>query len=107
MKPAPPVTRYVAIVGLLCSTWARPLDRAKKIAASRKPNSVRVRALRRYGVTTIPLASPLLATSSNRPEGTDGPSDAPSYLVLLRAGFGLPPMLPPARCALTAPFHPY
>ncbi len=29
------------------------------------------------------------------------------YLVLLRAGFCLPPVLPPARCALTAPFHPY
>jgi hypothetical protein len=28
-------------------------------------------------------------------------------LVLLRAGFCLPPALPPARCALTAPFHPY
>jgi hypothetical protein len=26
---------------------------------------------------------------------------------LLRAGFCLPPTLPPARCALTAPFHPY
>ena len=31
----------------------------------------------------------------------------PPYLVLLRAGFCLPPTLPPARCALTAPFHPY
>ena len=29
------------------------------------------------------------------------------YLVLLRVGFTLPPMLPSARCALTAPFHPY
>ena len=29
------------------------------------------------------------------------------YLVLLRVGFALPLMLPPARCALTAPFHPY
>jgi len=29
------------------------------------------------------------------------------YLVLLRVGFAVPPMLPPARCALTAPFHPY
>ena len=28
------------------------------------------------------------------------------YLVLLRVGFALPPVLPPARCALTAPFHP-
>ena len=32
---------------------------------------------------------------------------APPYLALLHAGFCLPPTLPPARCALTAPFHPY
>ena len=32
---------------------------------------------------------------------------APPYLALLRAGFCLPPVLPRARCALTAPFHPY
>src|SRR6476646_2879123 len=31
----------------------------------------------------------------------------PPYLALLRAGICLPPMLPPARCALTATFHPY
>src|SRR3989442_9936829 len=31
----------------------------------------------------------------------------PPYLALLRAGFCLPPVLPRARCALTAPFHPY
>ncbi len=30
-----------------------------------------------------------------------------SYLVLLRVGFTLPLLLPIARCALTAPFHPY
>jgi hypothetical protein len=30
-----------------------------------------------------------------------------SYLVLLRVGFTLPRLLPAARCALTAPFHPY
>src|SRR5262245_22676194 len=29
------------------------------------------------------------------------------YLVLLRAGFCLPSVLPRTRCALTAPFHPY
>jgi hypothetical protein len=29
------------------------------------------------------------------------------YLVLLPVGFTLPPLLPKARCALTAPFHPY
>ena len=30
-----------------------------------------------------------------------------SYSVLLRVGFTLPHLLPDARCALTAPFHPY
>lgn len=30
-----------------------------------------------------------------------------SYLVLLQVGFALPQLLPVARCALTAPFHPY
>src|SRR5207302_7125160 len=38
--------------------------------------------------------------------GTGRPHPPP-YLVLLHAGFCLPPALPPARCALTAPFHPY
>jgi hypothetical protein len=31
----------------------------------------------------------------------------PPYLVLLHVGFTLPPPLQAARCALTAPFHPY
>lgn len=30
-----------------------------------------------------------------------------SYLVLLQVGFALPCVLPPKRCALTTPFHPY
>jgi len=29
------------------------------------------------------------------------------YLALLPAGFAVPQVLPPARCALTTPFHPY
>ena len=33
--------------------------------------------------------------------------EIPAYLVLLRVGFTLPRSLLPARCALTAPFHPY
>ena len=37
---------------------------------------------------------------------TSSPRDMLPYLVLLRVGFTLPPVLPPARCALTAPFHP-
>ena len=30
-----------------------------------------------------------------------------TYLALLQVGFTLPHLLPSARCALTAPFHPY
>src|SRR5205809_163728 len=103
MKPAPPVTRYEAII----TRSSARREPTKKIAASRKPNSVHAYALARVGaVTTIPLASPLLTRSSDRPGGFERAAQPP-YLVLLRAGFCLPPTLPSARCALTAPFHPY
>ncbi len=50
-------------------------------------------------------------TSSNLPGDPVGHrcgrSHSPPYLVLLRVGFTLPLLLPAARCALTAPFHPY
>src|SRR5689334_9807760 len=82
------------------------IGNSEAFAASRKPNSVRLRRLHGDGVTIIPLASPLLARSSDLPEGFRR-AVQPSYLVLLRAGFSLPPLLPAARCALTAPFHPY
>jgi len=36
-----------------------------------------------------------------------GSRHAGTYLVLLRVGFTMPLLLPAARCALTAPFHPY
>src|SRR6267142_5444178 len=64
----------------------------------------------------IPLGRPSPNASCDRPErrregspGTIGSlRDAcRSYLVLLPVGFSLPPPLPAARCALTAPFHPY
>src|SRR5271156_4884043 len=66
-------------------------------------------------VTTIPLGRPSPDASSNQPERPGlrtGPAppcgDARrSYSVLLPAGLALPPALPPTRCALTAPFHPY
>src|SRR5688500_4619705 len=37
---------------------------------------------------------------------TSRPRPSP-YLVLLRVGFCVPRLSPAARCALTAPFHPY
>src|SRR5271169_6860351 len=62
----------------------------------------------------IPLGRSLRSASCDRPErrregspGIPAKGDAcRSYLVLLPVGFSLPPPLPAARCALTAPFHP-
>ena len=92
----------------------------QSVAASRKPNPVPAFALADAGeTTTIPLVPRSLAGSSDLPGGFEravrlaGPHrgnrvgvPTPPYLVLLRAGFCLPPVLPRARCALTAPFHP-
>ena len=75
-----------------------------------KPNSVR--GLRREAV--IPLGRALLTGSSDLPGSCDAPSRhvvpegaIPPYLVLLRVGFAMPRHYCAARCALTAPFHPY
>src|SRR5215468_4300337 len=63
----------------------------------------------------IPLGRSSPSASCDRPErrreGSPGTpemfgSACRSYLVLLPVGFTLPPPLPAARCALTAPFHP-
>jgi len=66
-------------------------------------------------VTAIPLGRRLPGASSNLPGRPDPDIDpdaacaAPRrpYSVLLPVGFAVPPTLPPTRCALTAPFHPY
>jgi hypothetical protein len=64
-------------------------------------------------VTAIPLGRRLPAASSNLPERQDLDTDPEacashrSYSVLLPVGFAVPSALPPTRCALTAPFHPY
>jgi hypothetical protein len=70
-------------------------------------------------VTAIPLGRRLPGASSNQPgrpdldtipkssrDETRKASHRP-YSVLLPVGFAVPPALPQARCALTAPFHPY
>jgi hypothetical protein len=92
---------------------AKPLGLNKTAAVDRKPSSVpRLRiglsADGNGAVTIIPLAPPLLAGSSDLPGSFErAVLIALPYLALLRAGFCLPPVLPRARCALTAPFHPY
>ena len=45
-------------------------------------------------------------TAARKPACRTKPACRP-YLVLLPVGFALPPPFPAARCALTAPFHPY
>ena len=63
----------------------------------------------------IHLGRPLPGASRDRPERRRGRparrrrqcrAACRSYLVLLPVGFSVPPPLPAARCALTAPFHP-
>ena len=86
----------------------RSRERPPQPAVSRilSPPSRALRPLRR--MTIIPLAPSSLTGSSNLPGGFGrAVLETPPYLALLRAGFCLPPVLPRARCALTAPFHPY
>ncbi len=76
-----------------------------------KPGSVRDPVKDR--ATTIHLGRPLPSASRDRPGRLARerallalrPTYRP-YLVLLPKGFAVPPPLPEARCALTAPFHP-
>jgi len=90
------------------------------------PNSAKGPVSRILSCAVIPLGAALPRTlisdlpggsgNCSEPPGRAGPARSeawlfglrfPPYLVLLRVGFTLPPALPPERCALTAPFHPY
>ncbi len=76
-----------------------------------KPGSVRHRFREADGSMAIHLGRPLPNASRDLPGRRRGKSPGSRracrpYLVLLRVGFTLPPPLPEARCALTAPFHP-
>lgn len=79
---------------------------------------VHQRPTRRFRPAPRTAASCEITAIVDSKEQPDGAGQAPSsdlaprsrfppYLVLLRVGFTLPPALPPERCALTAPFHPY
>jgi hypothetical protein len=52
------------------------------------------------------LARPTRAAAREPACRASGKPTCRPYLVLLRVGFAVPPLLPGARCALTAPFHP-
>src|SRR5262249_17876687 len=98
MKPAPPVTRYSAILWSLASKV--PQSAVSRILFRRRPCG-----RPRDDHSSSPLITEWIKQPTREPHA--GRVDNLPYLALLRAGFCLPPMLPPARCALTAPFPPY
>jgi hypothetical protein len=76
--------------------------------AGHKPNSVALHG-RDGNHSSCPRITPEIQRSTQK-RRTGRPSSHSGtlfYLTLLRVGFALPPLLPTARCALTAPFHPY
>ena len=80
---------------------------------TRRPVSRVLYSFSKAAVAIIPLGRPLPDDSRNLPERSGAAMPCPvartrrSYLVLLLAGLAMPLPLPAARCALTAPFHPY
>ena len=88
-----------------------PLD-----SISRPISRVLSARAKRPRVTAIPLRRRLPGALSNLPGRPDPDIDPEArwprasrrpYSVLLPVGFAMPLALPQARCALTAPFHPY
>jgi len=59
------------------------------------------------GQTDDHFSSPNVTTGVKRPTRRPWPGQPPSYLVLHRVGFAVPPRSPLGRWALTPPFHPY
>ena len=96
-----------AVDGSLATSTTPKLPTEQKSQTVCKPGSVP--AKRRW--MTIHLGRPLPDASRNLPGRQCGDAPAPKrdrpYSVLLPVGFTVPRTLPPGRCALTAPFHPY
>ena len=88
--------------------WIMRLNGRGKCQMACKPGSVHARSVRWM---VIHLRCPLPDTWCDRPGRRPGKVPAACcgcrpYLVLLPVGFTMPPLLPGARCALAAPFHP-
>ena len=117
--PRPNLARQCGkMMFLVCSRGAEIPDSSRKSGAksARRPVS---RVLSRPFAgpwMTIPLGRPSPDASRDLPgrrRKRASPAPVPKdrsagrpYAVLLPVGFALPPPLPAARCALTAPFHP-
>jgi hypothetical protein len=80
------------------------------LAAGCKPNSVFVpKGARRRPFLWAGCCQPAQAAYPRMCRLSPAPlwPGLSAYLALLPVGFAMPPESPPARCALTAPFHPY
>jgi len=92
----------------LCSSGDNCQTVCKPGSVPPRPNSLSGDGHSSGTFVTERLARPTRAAARKaRPAALAEASTAcRSYLVLLPVGFTLPPPLPAARCALTAPFHP-
>ena len=106
-------TRAVALACAADPKWARARRGFRRALSLKdqpayKPGSVRRDFSR---AAAIPLGRRSLAASSSQPEWRIrrriSVARCHSYSALLPVGFAVPRMLPPARWALTPPFHPY
>ena len=92
------------------SAWSRSDRRAERAPSGPVSRILSSRSCPEAAIIPLDPGSP--PSSSSRPGDSprerirDGRPPSP-YLALLRMGFTVPPTLPPGRCALTAPFHPY
>ena len=114
MKAGQKSRRPQNLAGARRDTAGRP-----KVCISQSISRVLDGTRKRFAcATAIPLGRRLPGASSNLPgrrvqTSTPKPSclraktSCRPYSVLLPVGFAVPPALPPTRCALTAPFHPY
>ena len=105
------ITYYNSLISKAPTPERAESGEKKEDQTAYKPGSVPAPLRTRW--MTIHLGRPLPDASRDRPgrrHGSRLPTLPPAcrpYLVLLPVGFALPPPLPGARCALTAPFHPY
>ena len=106
--PAFPRSRRVRNGGAPGSPRTRPGRRAQSgVRSGRRKSGGREPACKPGSVEGSHSSGTRVAARLVRPtRERRGPRLSLPYLVLLRVGFTLPPVLPPARCALTAPFHP-
>ena len=114
MKAGQKSRRLQNLAGARRDTAGRP-----KVCISQSISRVLDGTRKRFAcATAIPLGRQLPGASSNLPGRRVQTSTSKSsrlraktscrpYSVLLPVGFAVPPALPPTRCALTAPFHPY